>query len=130
MKITCEDAYTANENYDHIYLESLKLEGRKPRRSSKRIPWQDIQYTSRSGEPVDEELREKLQTAYIKWIPVCVKVDGLNVMDDVGGLYGFEEFLRTINSDDPDDEEEKASSKLWARGMGWTGRKTKPENIL
>lgn len=56
--------------------------------------------------------------------------DGLNVMDDVGGLYGFQDFLRTINSKNPDDAEEKEDLKSWAKGMGWTGRKVKAENIL
>lgn len=51
-------------------------------------------------------------------------------MDDVGGIYGYQDFLRVINSNAPEDREEKEGSKLWAKGMGWTGRKTKPENIL
>ena len=53
--------------------------------------------------------------------------DGLNVLDDVGGLGGFEEMLSTLKGNDPD---EKESMREWARGMGWTGRVTKPENIL
>ena len=39
-------------------------------------------------------------------------------------------FLEEINSNDPDDEEERENTKVWARGMGWTGRKKKPESIL
>lgn len=53
--------------------------------------------------------------------------DGLDVMDDVGGIYGYIEFLKTINGKDL---EEKADMLTWAKGMGWTGRKKKPENIL
>ena len=40
------------------------------------------------------------------------------------------DFLELINSKDPKDAEEKEDYKSWAKGMGWTGRKTKPENIL
>ena len=48
-------------------------------------------------------------------------------MDDVGGLGGFRDMLLALEGDDL---EEKESYKEWARGMGWTGRMTKPENIL
>ena len=35
--------------------------------------------------------------------------------------------LSTLEGDEP---EEKESMRDWARGMGWTGRMSKPENIL
>ena len=53
--------------------------------------------------------------------------DGMSLVDDVGGVGGFCEFLETINGDDP---EEKKSYKTWARSLGWTGRMPKPENML
>ena len=53
--------------------------------------------------------------------------DGMSLVDDVGGVGGFCEFLETINGDDP---EEKKSYKIWARSLGWTGRMPKPENML
>lgn len=62
--------------------------------------------------------------------PVCIMADGLNVMDDVGDIGGYIRFLESINSKDPAEAEEKEQNKIWAKGMGWTGRKTKPENIL
>ncbi len=129
VKITCEDAYTANANYDQSIIESLEpVNGVIP--MPQRVPANSLQYTDRNGNTVDDELREKLQTVYLKGHPVCVLADGLNVMDDVGGLYGYQRFLQTINSKDPGDADEKESMKEWAKGMGWTGRKTKPENIL
>ncbi|MCR5650066.1 MAG: hypothetical protein K6F86_02655 [Lachnospiraceae bacterium] len=129
VRITCEDAYTANANYDPSFMDSLEpVNGVIP--LPQRVPWHSLQYTDRNGNKVDDELREKLQTVYLKMQPICVLADGLNVMDDVGGLYGYQEFLRTINSKDPDDADEKEQMKTWAKGMGWTGRKTKPENIL
>ena len=51
----------------------------------------------------------------------------MSLVDDVGGVGGFCEFLETINGDDP---EEKKSYKIWARSLGWTGRMPKPENML
>lgn len=129
VKITCVDAYTANENYDHSHAMSRMNEDGVIVMDQK-IRWEDLQYKSLSGMEVGSDLREKLQTVYLKTLPVCVMADGLNVMDDVGGLYGYQDFLRLINSTLPDDQEEKEDSRAWAKGMGWTGRKTKPENIL
>ena len=126
VRITCTEAYTADENYD-IYLRGS---GKRKARSGKKKSPQELQYIDNNGELADPELREKLQTVYIDHIPVCVMSDGLNVMDDVGGIYGFYDFLKMINSSDPDDESEKEQYRSWARMMGWTGRRTKPENIL
>ena len=60
-------------------------------------------------------------------LPVCTKVDALNVMDDVGGISGLLNFYRIINGEDPD---EKAETREWARSLGWTGRMSKPENMV
>lgn len=59
--------------------------------------------------------------------PLCVSMDGLNVPDDVGGVYGYLNFLRTIHGNDPDEAEEM---KQWGRSLGWTGRMSRPENVL
>lgn len=57
----------------------------------------------------------------------CVYSDGLNVLDDVGGISGFADFLISLHEGDPDERE---SFKNWASGQGWTGREYKPEKIL
>lgn len=80
-----------------------------------------------NGEEVDEELRAILAYVDAKERPRCIAADGLNVLDDVGGLGGFMDLIETLSGDD---SEEKESMQYWARGQGWTGRKTKPENIL
>ncbi|MBR0092471.1 MAG: hypothetical protein IJP92_12310 [Lachnospiraceae bacterium] len=59
--------------------------------------------------------------------PLCTLVDGLGVLDDVGGIYGMLEFYRTLNSADA---EEKRETREWARMLGWTGRMTKAENMV
>lgn len=76
---------------------------------------------------VEEELRVQLAVVDVKRMPVCTKVDGLNVMDDVGGISGLLDFYRIINGEDPD---EKAEMREWARGLGWTGRMSKPEKMV
>ena len=59
--------------------------------------------------------------------PVCIARDGMNVMDDVGGVGGFCDFLEKINGNDP---EEKEYMLAWARSQGWTGRLPRPGSIL
>lgn len=76
---------------------------------------------------VSEELRAQLAVVDVKKMPICTKADGLNVMDDVGGISGLLDFYRIINGDDPD---EKAEMREWARGLGWTGRMSKPEKMV
>ena len=76
---------------------------------------------------MSEELREVLAYVDAKEKPRCTAADGLNVVDDVGGIGGLQEMLSTLEGDEP---EEKESMREWARGMGWTGRMSKPENIL
>ena len=76
---------------------------------------------------VDEELRAQLAVVDVKKMSICTKADGLNVMDDVGGISGLLDFYRIINGDDPD---EKAEMREWARGIGWTGRMSKPEKMV
>ena len=59
---------------------------------------------------------------------ILVNMKGVEqLVDAVGGVGGFCEFLETINGDNP---EEKKSYKTWARSLGWTGRMPKPENML
>ena len=59
--------------------------------------------------------------------PVCIAWDGMSLVDDVGGVGGFCEFLEVINGDD---SKMKKEYKEWARSLGWTGRMPKPENLL
>jgi len=130
VRITCTDAYTANDDYDVSHgLSMIQREDGKKRHHN--VPADELQYMDRTGKTVDDEaLRTKLQEVYLKGCPICVMSDGLNVMDDVGGLYGYQEFLKTINDKSPDVVTERQDTLDWAKGQGWTGRKTKPENML
>lgn len=73
--------------------------------------------------------------------PVCIAADGLSVMDDCGGIYGYVRDLRTMkdpswlasfaeSGEEPDITEDPVSVREWAKGQGWTGRAVKPENLL
>lgn len=64
-------------------------------------------------------------------LPVCIKADGLSVLDDVGGVDGYEDFLSCVRGNIPSGPyEEKQESLNWARWLGWTGRMNSPENML
>ena len=69
----------------------------------------------------------KVAMVAMKKKPVGLSVDGLSLMDDVGGIGGYIDFLRVIHGEDSD---EKEDMKEWAKWMGWTGRMIKPENLL
>ena len=60
--------------------------------------------------------------------PLCIAMDGsLPLVQDVGGVYGYCDFLTTINGTDAD---AKRDMLEWARGLGWTGRRNTPEKLL
>jgi len=105
VRITCLDSYMTEDRFGSDFIDS-------------------------KGDKVSPDLIEKLQKVVLDMEPVCVMADGLNVMDDVGGLHGYFELLRTVNSKRPEDLEEKENLRQWARDMGWTGRKSKAENML
>lgn len=61
----------------------------------------------------DEEYTEK-DITYVKenYMPLCIKKDGLSVLDDVGGEGGYCDFLTTVHEAE---EEEREEMKAWAR---------------
>ena len=80
---------------------------------------------------MDQLTQKELDKAQIKcrevYRPVLIARDGQFVMDDVGGIHGYLDFLQTIHPDlDGLDEEAKAMAKqnrkeylTWAKGQGW-----------
>lgn len=70
--------------------------------------------------------------------PVLIARDGDMVMDDVGGISGFVDFLQEIHPDYSGmDEEEKEDAKrerennlYWAKSMGWHKDRSKNINLL
>lgn len=83
-------------------------------------------------EKIDAELRAQIATVISTVRPLCIKADGLPVLDDVGGIGGFCEMLTGIHGEGSEhyDYDDPQGTKEWARMQGWTGRMNKPENML
>lgn len=59
--------------------------------------------------------------------PICVKTDGMDLIDDVGGLSGFIRFLNIAS----DQKNRKFKSvNEWAANRGWSKRNIATKNIL
>ena len=86
----------------------------------------------KNGEIIEGELQDQIATVISNLRPLCIALDGLPVLDDVGGIGGYCEMLTVIHGKgavhyDYDDPEE---TKEWARMQGWTGRMNKPDKLL
>ena len=72
---------------------------------------------------IDEyELEDAEQIVLDNHKPVCINKDGISVLDDVGGLSGFSDFLGIIY--EGEDKEEASSARAWAKSLGWSVTKT------
>jgi len=80
------------------------------------------------GESLDEDTLTNIRKVLQTHSPICLESDGIDVMDDVGGIGGFVEFLRTIH--ESEDENGSVDIREWARSLGWTGRDSRPEKRL
>lgn len=124
VNITCEEVYYTKQGlgYPNPSMPGFLL-----------VPITDKEYREltegfdQTNKPVKETLRAQISIVTNTGKPICVAADGLDVMDDVGGFSGYCDFLTRIHEGS---EEEQESSRSWARGQGWTGRKIKPEHIL
>lgn len=77
--------------------------------------------------------KEELEQVITKHRPVCIAKDGMELVDDVGGIGGFCRMLCTIygcNIYDEEKMEERESMLGWADMMGWTGRRISPKQTL
>ncbi len=78
---------------------------------------------------IDEyELEEAEDIVLSKHKPVCINKDGISVLDDVGGLSGFADFLGRIY--EGEDKEESANARAWAQSLGWSARKVSNKMML
>ncbi len=120
IRITCTNAWFNRSIYAYDEEGSLIME-------KGAFVKEEEQYLDAFGQKADEEFAAKLKEFDWKEKPVCIGWDCLNVMDDVGGIRGYCEFLQTINGND---KEEKQAARNWAKAQGWTGRMAKTANIL
>ncbi len=81
-----------------------------------------------SSDITDEILEEASKTVIENHKPVCIYKKGSYIMDDVGGMGGYYDFLKTIY--EGEDKEEVQRNKNWAKAMGWTSRKVSPDKML
>ena len=125
VRITCTGAFTANGEPDGRAVGGEKSD----KTSSRTVSCSNLEFIDWNGEMV-RDIRDVLRMVYCEKTPVCVMTDGLNVMDDVGGIHGFYDFLKLMASSDPEDQVEKEEYRSWARMMGWTGRRTSSGNVL
>lgn len=88
---------------------------------------ENVSFVDAFDQQADGEFLNKLLEIAKKEKPVCIAWDGMSLVEDVGGIGGFCEFLEIINGTDL---ETKKSYKEWAKSLGWTGRMPKPENML
>lgn len=75
-----------------------------------------------------KELEEAEDIVSSKHKPVCINKDGISILDDVGGLSGFANFLGTIY--EGEDKEEASSARTWAKGLGWSATKVSNKMML
>ena len=76
---------------------------------------------------------DKLEETVTKHRPICIQKDGIELVDDVGGISGFCEMLKTIYECDMNNKEaleERENILEWAYMMGWTGRNISPKQTL
>ncbi len=105
VKITCEDEYTIRndeENDEFVIVDAGLKE-------------------------VSVDLADMVTRIMFDGKPVCLAAEGVNVMDDVGGIYGYANFLRTLNEGN---RVEASEIRDWAKSMGWSGRSVMPKNML
>lgn len=75
-----------------------------------------------------DELDEAVEIVVSKHKPVCLVKSGMSVLDDVGNLSGFADFLGVVY--ESDDREDVVNTKRWAKSQGWTDKKVAPKKIL
>lgn len=78
---------------------------------------------------IDEiELRNAENTVLTKHKPVCIHKDGMSVLNDIGGLRGYADFLGIIY--EGEDKEEVSSTRMWAKSLGWRATKVSNKGML
>ena len=85
-------------------------------------------YLTGEGGIDEERIGKAIDTVREKHKPVCIGKKGGYVMDDVGGMGGFADFLYNIYVSK--DMEERMAYREWAKSLGWSKRKIEAEKML
>ncbi len=122
VDITCEEVYYTKDVFDYPDENGFVIVP-----ATKEHYLESTEGYDQQNKPVSNEVRKQIAQVVTTYRPLCIFADGLNVMDDVGGISGFCHFLVSIHEGSQDEKEEQLA---WARGQGWTGRKMLPERML
>ena len=123
VKITCAEGYYIND-----YMDFPNEQGWIAIIADDKKAIQDWDfYSSSDDKKILGEYAEQLRGVANKKAPKCIYSDGAYLLDDVGGIGGFIDMLKTIHGDDLEAAEEM---REWAKGQGWFGRSVKIENML
>ena len=123
IKITCEKRYKRMDEWDFPDKNGYII----ARTMNYKDGLNTYRYFDEDENEIKGEERDRLAEVDVKKAPLCIASDGVSLVEDPGGVYGFYRMLKTLAGDDP---EEKASMKAWAKGLGWTGRISDPKNML
>ena len=80
-----------------------------------------------------DEFTDVLDEVVSRHRPVCIGKDGIELVDDVGGIGGFCNMLRVIHDADMEDDmawDERKQMLQWLDMMGWTGRRINAKRTL
>ena len=77
-----------------------------------------------------EDYEEARNTVVEKHKPVCIRQDSMFLVDDVRGLGGFIQLLKTLYEPDEEEIEEQEEMHEWAYWMGWSTRKVSNRMLL
>lgn len=122
VKVSCEEGYYYNDLFD-IADDRFVV----AKLNDKDFVADRDYYRSRDNLRVDDKLNDVLR--YVEWkkFPACVTADGMNLVDDVGGIHGYVDFIRTLHGEN---KEEAREIREWAESLGWSTRMNKPEKML
>ncbi len=123
VKVTCEDVHSFDEESSH----SGKWGGIVTAYDGEDKSGIRFFYSITTGEKAPDELTEPPFSVAKSNTPVCIAAEGLRLLDDVGGIRGFVDMLRTIHGKDKEQAEEM---REWAKEMGWSNRMPKLEKML
>lgn len=89
---------------------------------------QDCRELLESGLVSDEEIAYANEMVLNEHRPVCIHKDGVSLLDDVGGLSGFADFLGIVY--ESEDKQERDEHRAWAKSLAWSEKKIANKKIL
>ncbi len=125
VKIDIEDVYYSDSEWDHPsksgYITVAMTEEQV---------YDEQTPLYKNGEIIEGELAEYIRMLVVNYRPVCIFADGLQVLDDIGGIGGYCEFLLAFHGKENSQFETKEDAKEFASYKGWTGRMNTAEKML